>query len=138
MGTRNTAAPRALPLWPLYLMFAAMPLWWLLGGLYLGWTLFGTLLAVVLLTHDRVAWPPGSALWFVLVGLIVVSATRLEKASSLLVYGLRLGFVLTALVVYLYVYTAARQGARWDRLFQPVLFFWLGMVALGWVGVLAP
>ncbi|WP_329010098.1 O-antigen ligase family protein [Micromonospora rifamycinica] len=138
MGTRNTAPQRALPLWPLYVMFTAMPLWWLLGGLYLGWALLGMLLAVVLLSHGRVAWPPGSALWFVLVGLILVSATRLEKASGLLVYGLRLGFVLTALVVYLYVYTAARQGARWDRLFQPVLFFWLAMVALGWVGVLAP
>jgi hypothetical protein len=27
--------PAALPLWPLHLMVALVPLWWVLGGFYL-------------------------------------------------------------------------------------------------------
>ena len=60
--------------------------------------------------------PTGSVLWLVLIGLIVVSATRMEKATGFFMYGLRLGFVLSAFVVYLYVYNAARGGIGWQRL----------------------
>jgi polysaccharide biosynthesis protein PslJ len=53
-------------------------------------------------------------------------------------FGLRLGFIVAALIVYLYVYNAARAGVGWDRLCRPLCFFWLGMVVLGWIGVFAP
>ena len=42
-----------MPLWPLYLMFGLVPLWWLLGGLYLFWGAFALVLAIVLLTRGR-------------------------------------------------------------------------------------
>jgi len=130
--------PAALPLWPLNVMFGMVPVWWLLGGLHLFWPLFAVVLAVVLLNRGQVVMPSGSALWLVLIGLIVVSATRMEKVTGLFMYGLRLGFVLAAFVVYLYVYNAVRAGARWAAVFQPLMLFWLAMVALGWIGVFAP
>ncbi|GAA3929157.1 O-antigen ligase family protein [Actinoplanes auranticolor] len=128
----------ALPLWPLYAMFGAMPLWWVLGGLQLFWPLFGLLLAVVLVARGRISLPAGSALWLVLLALVLVSVTRLDRASGLFMFSLRLGFLATAFVVYLYVYNAGRDGAPWQRLFEPLCLFWLGMVALGWIGVFKP
>ncbi|MET8154428.1 O-antigen ligase family protein [Actinoplanes sp. NPDC049668] len=127
-----------LPLWPLYAMFGLMPLWWVLGGLHLFWPFFGLLLAVLLVSRGRVGLPAGSLLWLVLLALVAVSVTRLDRASGLFMFCLKLGFLATALVVYLYVYNAARAGARWRRMFGPLCLYWLGMVALGWIGVFKP
>ncbi|MBB4760814.1 O-antigen ligase family protein [Amorphoplanes digitatis] len=127
-----------LPLWPLYAMFGLMPLWWGLGLLHLGWPLFGLALAVVLASRGRITLPAGSAMWLVLAAVVVVSATRVESATALVMPGLRLGFLITAFIVYLYVYNAARDGARWRLLFGPLCFYWLGLVAVGWIGVFKP
>ncbi|MFJ6197535.1 O-antigen ligase family protein [Micromonospora sp. NPDC092111] len=127
-----------LPLWPLYAMFGLMPLWWLLGGLQLCWPLFGLLLAAFLVTRGRVSLPTGATWWLALIAVVVVSATRMDRASGLFMYSLRLGFLGTAFVVYVYVYNAAREGARWQRLLGALGCYWLGMVALGWIGVFKP
>jgi len=128
----------ALPLWPLYLMFGLMPLWWAMGGLYLFWPMFALVLAVILLTHGRVATPMGVTVWLVLIAIVVVSVTRLDRVTALFMFGLRLGFMVAALIIYLYVYNALRAGAAWERVFAPLCFFWLGVVALGWIGVVSP
>ena len=125
-------------MWPLYLMFGGMPLWWALGGLYLFWPIFALVLAVILLTHGRVRTPMGMTTWVLLIAIIVVSATRMDRITGFFMYGLRLGFIVGALIVYLYVYNALRAGVAWARLFQPLMFFWLGMIALGWIGIFKP
>ena len=128
-----------LPLWPLMVTFGAAPLLWLAGLFYLGWPMLGALLAVLLLTRrNRISMPAGTALWLLFCALVVLSATRLAKFSEGEVAFLRLTFYLTAIVICLYVYTALREGQRWERVFQPLVLFWLGLVALGWLGVLVP
>jgi hypothetical protein len=119
-------------------MFGLTPLWWLLGGLYLFWPVLAAVLAALLITRGRMVLPTGSVTWLVFAALIVISAVRMDRASGFLMYSLRLAFVLSALVVYLYVYNAARSGTSWRRLFRPLCLFWLAMVALGWIGVFAP
>ena len=125
-------------MWPLYLMFGCMPVWWVLGGLYLLWPVFALVLAVILLTHGRVRTPMGVTVWLVMIAIILVSATRMDRLTGFFMYGLRLGFIVGALIVYLYVYNALRAGMEWERLFRPLCFFWLGMIALGWIGVFSP
>ncbi|SCL24645.1 O-antigen ligase family protein [Micromonospora inyonensis] len=126
-----------LPVWPLYLMFGLALVWWLLGGLYLLWAPLAVVLAAVLLVHGRVRLPTGSALWMLLVALIALSFLRLG-GNGLVGYVLRFGFVVAAFVVYLYVYNAARNGVSWQALFHPLCLFWLTVVALGWLAVIAP
>jgi hypothetical protein len=63
------ATPPALGLWPLYLMFGFMPLWWVLGGLYLLWPVFALVLAVILLSHGQVRSPLGVTTWLVLIAV---------------------------------------------------------------------
>ena len=144
-GVRVTAlAPRrpggrtVLPMWPLTLMFGLMPLWFLLGAWYLIWPLFGVVLAVLLLLRGTVLLPTGTVCWLTFLGITAVSATRLDRPTSLLIFGLRFGHLLTAFLVGLYVYNMVRQGTGWHRIAGPLCVFWLSMVVLGWTGVVAP
>nr|WP_243709567.1 O-antigen ligase family protein [Micromonospora sp. 15K316] len=127
-----------LPLWPLAMMFGLVPLWWLTGAFYLGWPLFGALLLALLLTRGRVPLPPASGSWLLFLALVVASATQVQSAASVLTFGLRLGFYLTALVVGVYVYAAARERADLVRVLTPLAAFWFALVVLGWLAVLTP
>ena len=91
-------------------MFGFMPVWWVLGGLYLLWPVFALVLAVILLTHGRVRTPMGVTTWLVMIAIIAISATRMDRITGFFMYGLRLGFIVGALIVYLYVYNALRAG----------------------------
>ncbi|SCG52800.1 O-antigen ligase like membrane protein [Micromonospora siamensis] len=131
------AAP-LLPLWPLGAMFGLIPVWWGLGLFYLGWPLLGAVLLALLLVRGRVPLPPGTGVWLFFLAIVLVSATQLAQPSSLVPFGLRLGFYLTALVVGCYVYAAARERGPTAALLVPICAFWFGLVLLGWFGVLAP
>lgn len=128
-----------LPRWPLALAFGAMPLLWLAGGFYLAWPLLGLVLAVLLFARGgRITLPAGAGLWLLFCALAALSLSRLSGFGEFVVAGLRMGFYLTAFLVGLYVYTALREGQSWQRVFRPLCYFWLGLIALGWLGVLAP
>ncbi|WP_435206444.1 O-antigen ligase family protein [Micromonospora sp. bgisy143] len=136
--TPPTPPPARLPLWPLALMFGLVPLWWALGAFYLGWPMLGALLLAMLLTRGRVPLPPVAGLWLLFLAIVVVSATQLASPASLLTFALRLAFYLTALVVGVYVYVAARERADLVAVLTPLCAFWFALVVLGWLGVLMP
>lgn len=127
-----------LPVWPLTVMFGLMPLWWVLGVWYFIWPLFGVALFGLLATRGKIRIPAGTTLWLVFLGIVTVSAVRLERSSQAYVFGLRLGYLATAFLVGLYVYNLVRDQVPWSRIANPLCFYWLCMVALGWLGVLAP
>jgi O-antigen ligase/polysaccharide polymerase Wzy-like membrane protein len=128
-----------LPRWPLLAMFGALPLLWLTGGVFLLWPLLGLLLGLLLIARGgRVTMPTGGGLWLLFCALVLLSAAQLHGSGALLVAGLRLGFYLAAFAIGLYVYTALRAGQPWERIFRPLTLFWLGLVLLGWLGVLLP
>ncbi|WP_245908516.1 O-antigen ligase family protein [Pseudosporangium ferrugineum] len=127
-----------LPVWPLTVMFGLMPVWWGLGVWYFVWPFFGVILLALLTTRGDVRMPTGTWLWLILLGLVAISATRLERVTSLLIFGMRLGHLFTALIVGIYVYNLARDRVGWARIANPLALFWLAMVALGWLGVIAP
>lgn len=136
-GTSPSGLP-PLPTWPLLAMFGLMPLWWALGAFYLGWAAFGLVLLGLMVTRGRVALPAGTACWLVLLALVLLSFTRLDRATAYLTSGLRLGFMVTALIVCVYVYNLVRDGVPWAQVLRPLGWYWLGVVALGWLAVLAP
>ncbi|WP_442934159.1 O-antigen ligase family protein [Micromonospora sp. CPCC 205561] len=130
--------PPRLPLWPLLTMFALVPLWWLAGAFYLIWSVLGVVLLALLVVRGRVPLPPATGVWLLFLALVLLSATQLPSRVSLLPFGLRLGFYVTALVVAVYVYVYARERTDQAVVLVPLCLFWLGLVALGWLGVLAP
>ncbi|MFC7547014.1 O-antigen ligase family protein [Plantactinospora sp. GCM10030261] len=119
-------------------MFGLVPLWWALGAFYLVWPLFGALLLAYLIRRGRVVLPSGTPWWLVFLALAVLSASQLGRSSAGLSLALRLAFHITALVVAVYVYTAARELTPWRRILRPLCLFWLALVLLGWVGVVLP
>jgi O-antigen ligase len=133
-----TAAKTGLPLWPLTAMFGLMPLWWALGIWYFAWPLFGVLLLVLLSARGKVRVPAGGVPWLILLGIVLVSAVRLERVTQISVFGLRFGYLCTAFLVCLYVYNLARDQVPWGRIANPLCLYWLSLVMLGWLGVLAP
>ena len=139
-GVRDPSAwtPKAagLPLWPLVPMFGLMPIWWALGIWYFLWPFFGVAMFVLLCTRGKVRLPSGTALWLVFLAIVAVSATRLDRTTALIVFGLRYGHLLTAFLVGLYVYNLARDKVPWVRIANPLAVYWLCMVALGWLGLL--
>lgn len=135
--SRRSAVP-PLPVWPLTVMFALMPLWWALGAFYLGWSVLGAVLLALLVARGRVPLPAGTACWLLFLALVLLSATRLDRATAYFTFGLRYGFLVTAMVVGVYVYALVREGVAWERVLRPLGWYWLGVVALGWLAVLAP
>ncbi|GAB1642044.1 O-antigen ligase family protein [Krasilnikovia sp. MM14-A1259] len=127
-----------LPVWPLTLMFGFMPLWWALGAFQLAWPCFGVLLFVLLATRGRIRLPAGTTVWLAFLGIVALSAVRLHRLGGLGTFGLRLGLFCTAFLVGLYVYNLARDRVPWARVAAPLCAYWVGMVALGWLGVLVP
>ncbi|MFF5181155.1 O-antigen ligase family protein [Micromonospora sp. NPDC000316] len=130
--------PPRLPRWPLLIIFGLVPLWWLAGAFYLIWPLFGAVLLALLIVRGRVPLPPATGIWLLFLTLVLLSATQLPSPVSLLPFGLRLGHYITALVVAVYVYVYARERADVAGALVPICAFWFGLVALGWLGVLAP
>ncbi|MGN9777219.1 O-antigen ligase family protein [Micromonospora sp. H33] len=130
--------PPRLPVWPLGMMFGLVPVWWLAGAFYLGWSLFGAVLLALLLVRGRVPLPPATGIWLLFLALVMVSATQLPEPGALLTFGLRVGFYVTALVVGVYVYVVARERVDLAAVLVPLCLFWFGLVVLGWVSVLAP
>lgn len=128
----------ALPVWPLFLMFGLLPLWWVLGAWYLIWPVFGLLLAAILLTRGKMLVPTGTPFWLAFLALVGLSATMIDRPTGYLTFGLRYGYMITAFMVGLYVYNLVREGVSWERVTRPLCIFWLSMVALGWLGVLMP
>lgn len=119
-------------------MFGLVPLWWITGVFYFGWPVFGTLLLLILVVRGRIPLPVGSGIWLAFLALVVVSGTQLIAFSALLTFTLRLVFYLTALIVCCYVYTLARERATLTVLLGPLCAFFVGLVLLGWLGVLMP
>jgi hypothetical protein len=132
------ARTTGLPVWPLTVMFGLMPVWWALGVWYFIWPFFGIALFGLLTTRGKVRVPAGATPWLIFLGIVLVSAIRLERVTQIYVFGLRLGYLFTAFMVCLYVYNLARDGVPWARIANPLCLYWLSMVALGWLGVLAP
>jgi hypothetical protein len=133
-------APRRamLPLWPLMAIFGLMPVWWALGVWYFALPFFGPGLLVLLAARGRVRLPTGTAIWLIFLGIVAVSVTRLAHFNGMLTFGLRFGYLFTAFMVCVYAYNLARDGVPWRRIANPLCLYWLAVVALGWLGVLAP
>jgi len=132
------AVQTGLPVWPLTVMFGLMPCWWALGIWYIVWPFFGIALFGLLTTRGKIRVPTGGALWLIFLGIVLLSAIRLDQVTRVFVFGLRFGYLCTAFLVCVYVYNLARDQVPWSRIAHPLCLYWLSVVALGWLGVLAP
>lgn len=131
------AEARALPAWPLYVLFLGYPVWWAMG--LSAFAVFGSacLMALLLVMTRRVELPPGFALWAMFLLFAGGAATQLDSAPRLIGFAVRYGQYVGATIILLYVYNA-REHLTPRRILACFVGFFTFVCFGGWLGVLAP
>jgi len=119
---------------PLFL-FAAYPVWWALGLGELIWPIAGFFMGIALLRAGRATAPLSFGLYIAFVLAVITSGVMLEEPSNILAWGIRLGQYVAVGLIIPYVLTF-RHVLSPRFLIRAMGFFWLGIVAGGWLGLL--
>lgn len=135
--TSTFASSRELPAWPVYLLFAAFPLWWLLGLGAFAVPLVAIPMFLLLVQRRDVEVPGAFWLWLGFVVWACVAALELTSGSKLVGFSVRMANYLGSSVVFLYLYNGRNRLDNRTVLRALVLFFAV-VVAGGYLGVLMP
>jgi polysaccharide biosynthesis protein PslJ len=133
-ATRGAILPEG---WPLYLLFGAYPLWWLLGLGAFVWPLLAIPMGASLLMRDRVRAPRGFGLWLLFLTFMLASGSQLDDPERVLLFGYRAALYGSATVVFLYIYNAP-DSLRPVRIAGLIAIFGGTVVLGGFLGLLAP
>lgn len=136
------------PGWPLVLLFAGFPVWWLLG-----FGVFGLLVAAVpmgyyLLTLREVRVPSGFGFWLLFLVWVVAGVTvvwvepegtaPVEGLGELVPFAYRICWYLAATIVLLYIGNIARSQLSDRTIYRLLAWMFLVTVVGGYVGYLVP
>lgn len=136
MAQPRTAAPQ-LPAWPLYVLFAGFPIWWVSGLAAFAVIITAIPMLVLLVVRRRTEVPPIFWLW---VGFIIwacAAALELSSGSRLIGFSVRMSNYVGSTIVFVYIYNARERLDNRTVLRALALFF--GFVVLGgYLGVLLP
>jgi hypothetical protein len=123
--------------WPLYLLFGAYPLWWLLGVSAFVWPVLAVPMVASLLMRDRIRAPRGFGVWLLFLAFMIASVTQLDDPGRVVIFVYRAALYGSATVVFLYIYNLS-EAMRPGRI-AGLLAVYGGTVILGgFVGLLAP
>jgi polysaccharide biosynthesis protein PslJ len=136
---RFGAVPPAgqLPAWPLFLLFAAFPLWWVSGLGAFAVILVAVPMLVLLVQRGRVALPAAYWLWIAFLIWACAAALELSSGTRLIGFGVRFSNYLGSTVVFLYVYNA-RERLTDRRVLRALVLFFAFVVFGGYLGMLLP
>ena len=119
---------------PLFL-FAAYPLWWAAGLAEMIWPIAGLFMAIGLLRAGRATAPLSFGLYIAFVLVVTASGVMLELPSNILAWAIRLGQYIAVGLIVPYVLTF-RHAISPRLLIRALGFFWIGIVAGGWLGLI--
>jgi hypothetical protein len=131
-------AVRPMPAWPLYALFVALPLWWLLGAAYFIWPLVTFPLFFAFLLRGEIRIPPRFGLWLLFLAWMLIASFQAEGGSSLAVVIYRISLYVSATLLFLYVFNASRSGLPDGTIVKLMAIFWAEVIIGGFVGVLFP
>jgi hypothetical protein len=131
------ARQRQLPSWPVYVLFAGFPVWWVLGLGAFAVALIAIPMFLLLVQRRNVEVPPAFWLWIGFVVWACAAALELSSGSRLVGFSVRMSNYLGTTVVFLYIYNARERLTNRAVLRALVLFF-LVVVLGGYLGMLVP
>lgn len=147
-GARTSLLTRLGPAWPLTVLFAGFPLWWLLGLSNVIPFALAIPMIGFLIRHRRPFAPPGFALWllflvWVAAGVLVLWANAPDAvagggASRLFIFGYRLAWYLCATVVLLFVGNLSEEQLPKQRLARLLGGMFIITVLGGILGIVLP
>lgn len=127
-------AEAPLPLWPVTLMIAAYPLWFLLGLGGFMWVALAAPMAASLIRRRDLQAPRGITLWIVFLIAVVGSAFSLDDAGRAAGYALRAGYYGAATVFLLYLLNG-RSSIAVPQIIRAFVTLWFATVAGGYLAL---
>ncbi len=121
-----------LPAWPVQLMIAWLPLWFLLGVAGFTWVIFPAFMAVSLIRRRHLVAPRGAGLWMLFLFAVAGSALSIENVPRLSGWVLRLGYYVGVTVFALYVLNG-RSGLTVWKTVRAFTILWIATVAGGYL-----
>lgn len=121
--------------WPLVLLFAAFPVWWLLGVSAFTWPVIVIPLLISLAWHRRTRAPVAIVLWLAFISWVLLSGLQLTRGTAILVFTYRLSLYVAAAVLFLYVYNMPRSRSLDSKALRILTVFWMVVVAGGYAGI---
>src|SRR4051794_30969015 len=101
--------PKQLPAWPLFLLFAAFPLWWVTGLAAFGVLLTSVPMLILLGQRRRVEVPPAFWLWIGFMIWAGAAALELSSSTRLIGFSVRMSNYFGSAIVFVYVYNARER-----------------------------
>lgn len=127
-----------LPRWPMYALFVAFPIWWLLGLGDMIWPLIAIPMVLLLLRHGELKAPKGFGLWLLFMVWMFFSLIEIDTGGRMIGFFYRALIYLAATVVFLYVYNSSAKVLPNKRIALLLTAYWVIVVGGGYLGVLFP
>jgi hypothetical protein len=131
-------ARRLPPGWPLLALYVLFPLWWVLGLGQFIWPVIAVPMLFALLVRRRVTLPAGFGVWAAFLAWMAISGLRVDAADRAVGFAYRSTIYLSATVILLYVFNATEDELPTRRIVNTMAFFWLLVVAGGFLAILFP
>jgi O-antigen/teichoic acid export membrane protein len=128
-------SPRLPATWPLAVLFAAFPVWWLLGVSSFIWPVVAGVMLVALIWRRRTRAPVAIALWLAFTSWVLLSGLQLDSATKIVSFSYRLSLYAAAGVLFVYVYNLPRTGWLDAKVLRILTYFWMIVVAGGFAGI---
>lgn len=126
------------PGWPIYVVFVAFPLWWVLGMGGFIWPIVSVPMLLSLLRRKRVVAPKGFIVWIGFVVWMLATSSQLDSTGRAIGFVYRGALYLSATIVLLYVFNASRDVLPATKIISVLAIFWMYVVLGGFLGILLP
>ena len=122
--------------WPLIVLFAAFPVWWLLGVSAFIWPIVAIPMLAALIWRRQSRAPVAFIFWLAFTSWVLLSGLQLESTTKIITFSYRLALYAAAGVLFLYVYNLPRASWLDTRVLRILTIFWMVVVAGGYAGIL--
>lgn len=127
----------ALPAWPMYVLLAGFPVWWVLGAVPFAPALIAMLMVSLMVVRRRLDLVPGILPWFAFLLWAAGAAVNLPSAISMVGFIQRYGNLLAVGIFMLY-YINARETLSPRKIIHGVLCVWATVIILGLIATQVP
>lgn len=131
-GALRSEVDAPLPFWPIAMMVAWYPLWFLLGLSGFMWVVLALPMAASLVRRRGLVMPKGSGWWLIYLVAVVGSVLSLDSTARLLGWTLRFGYYIGASVLLLYILNGVR-GIDVFRTIRVFTILWIVAIVGGYL-----
>lgn len=134
----SPARSPSLPAWPLVLVFAGYPIWWVLG---IGD--IALVVAAVVMVHQllrrrvHAVVPAGFGVWLLFLAWVAVSVVGLDSGGRLIGFGYRALIYAAVTIMFVYIYSDRRTFSL-ERVAGLLTGFWAVSIVGGYLGLIWP